>query len=326
MAEITFSFTTKMSRNLLLFIFVLFCQDARSQQDAGYSLYRTNGLYLNPGYTGSREALSVVTQMRYQWVGVPGAPQTASLGVHAPLPYNAIALGVLYTYDRITRFQTHDVQAFFAYRITAGKKKDIRISIGLQAGVKNMQANLQAVEGIEADPVFVNGNLWLPSAGAGVYVYSPRFFAGISCPNILANSYNRLKSSSLFTLNESIARQYHHLLFTGGYVFRIGKKVQFTPSVLVRYIPRFAPVTADFNVAFIFIDRFSAGAGYRLNDAYQFNVTGYITRQLRVGYAYDLSISALSRHSSGSHELMVGYDFYLKRKKEEGKPSALMFF
>jgi type IX secretion system PorP/SprF family membrane protein len=306
---------------MLLTIVVL----AKAQQDAGYTMYRNNGLYLNPGYTGSREALSVVTQMRYQWVGVPGAPQTASLGVHAPLPYNAIALGVLYTYDRITRFQQHDVQAFFAYRLTVGKKKDIRLSFGIQAGVKNMQANLQSAVLPEVDPQFVNSSLWLPAVGAGVYVYSQRFFAGVSCPNILANSLNRLKSQSGFTLSESIARQYHQLLFSGGYQFQFGKKVQFTPSVLVRYIPRFAPVTADFNVAFIFIERIAVGAGYRINDSYQFNCTGYITRQLRLGYAYDLTISALSPYTSGSHEIMLGYDFRLQKKEERDKHRFVYF-
>lgn len=310
---------------LLLLFFLVLGYNAKAQQDAGYSMYRTNGLYLNPGYAGSREALSVVTQMRYQWVGVPGAPQTASLGVHAPLPYNAIALGVLYTYDRITRFQQHDVQAFFAYRLTVGKKKDIRISLGIQAGVKNLQANLQSATLLEADPQFINTNLWLPGVGAGVYVYSPRFFAGVSCPNILANSLNQVKSRSGFTLNENIARQYHHLLFTGGYLFQFGKKVQFTPSVLVRYIPRYAPVTADFNVAFIFIERISVGAGYRINDSYQFNCTGYITRQLRLGYAYDLTISALAPYNSGSHEIMLGYDFRLQKKEERDKHRFVYF-
>jgi hypothetical protein len=34
-----------------------------------------------------------------------------------------------------------------------------------------------------------------------------------------------------------------------------------------------------------------------------------ITNQLRIGYAFDYTLSAISDYSNNSHEVMLGYDF-----------------
>lgn len=286
-----------------------------AQQDPEYTMYRFNGLFVNPGYAGSREAISATAISRYQWIKVPGAPRTASVGIHSPLKNNNIALGLLYTYDRITQFKSHDINAFFAYRIPVGKKKQVKISIGIQAGVKNIASDLQGVDLNDPDPNFVNSSLWLPNVGVGVYVYSPRFFVGLSVPHILANSLNKVKSNSIYKLDENIAHQYYHLVGTAGYVFNLGKVVKFAPSILMKYVPKYAPIDFDFNANFIFIDRIWIGAGYRLNDSYNFMAAVNVTRQFRVGYAYDLTVTPISKFTSGTHEVMLGYDFDFMNKR-----------
>ena len=165
------------------------------------------------------------------------------------------------------------------------------------------------------DPNFVGNstNRWLPNVGFGIYAYSDRFFAGISVPHLLANKLDG--KNSAFVTSTSVARQYQHLLVTGGYVFNIGKKVKFMPSVLVKYVPVYAPVTFDFNATFIFIDRIWIGAAYRLNDSYSFMLAANVTRQLRIGYAYDLGVSSLNKYNRGSHEVMASFDFDFVHRK-----------
>jgi len=34
-----------------------------------------------------------------------------------------------------------------------------------------------------------------------------------------------------------------------------------------------------------------------------------ITRQLRLGYAYDFTMTDMSKYSDGTHEITLGYDF-----------------
>ncbi len=279
-------------------------------------MYRFNGLYLNPAYAGSHEVISASAIYRNQWVKMPGAPQTASVALHSPLKNNRIGLGLIYTYDQIGVSKTNSVSASFAYRIPVGKKKLVKMAIGLSAGVAHYRSDLNSVATTQAnDPNFAGNNQsrWLPNFGFGIYFYSDKFFAGISLPHILANRLSG--KASVLETSPDIARQYYHLLVTGGYTFTLGKKVKFKPSVLLKFVPVHAPVTFDFNAPFVFVDRLWLGAAYRLNDSYSFMAAVNIIRQLRVGYAYDLTVSKLNRYTSGSHEVVLSCDFDFKKKK-----------
>ena len=300
---------------LSVFFILTFIGFSFAQQDAEYSMYRFNGLYINPAYAGSHDVLNTMVIYRAQWVKMPGMPQSGSFAIHSPLKNDRIGLGMIYSYDRIGVTQTHSVNADFAYRIPIGKKKKVRLCIGISAGVTNYSSNLNDVATTDAnDPNFTgNVNRWLPNVGFGIYAYSDKFFVGVSLPHILANKLNG--SNSVFSMSTTVARQYYHLLFTGGYVFSIGKKVKFVPSVMMKYVPVHAPITFDFNVAFIFIDRIWLGAGYRLNDSYSFMLAANVTKQLRIGYCYDLTVSSLSRYTSGSHEVMASFDFDFSKGK-----------
>jgi type IX secretion system PorP/SprF family membrane protein len=289
---------------------------AFAQQDAQYSMYRFNGLYLNPAYAGSHEVLTAMAIYRQQWVGMPGAPKSASVAVHSPLKNDKIGLGLIYNYDGIGVTKTNDLNLSFAYRLPIGKKKKVRLSFGLSAGITNYHSAMDNVATTDAnDPNFVGNsvNRWLPNFGFGVYAYSDRFFAGISVPHILANKLDG--KNSVFETSSSVARQYHHLLVTAGYVFPIGKKVKFMPSALLKYMPGHAPITFDFNATFIFIERVWIGAGYRFNDSYNFMLAANVTRQLRIGYCYDITVSSLNRYNTGSHEVMASFDFDFAHRK-----------
>lgn len=315
-------------RTFLLFSFhlsLLHC--ARAQQDAQYSMYRFNGLYLNPAYAGSHDVIAATAMYRNQWVKMPGAPQSASVSAHGPLSSNRIGLGLIYTYDQIGVMKNNSVSASFAYRIPVGKKKITKICIGLSAGFTNYRADLNSVATTDADdPNFAgnNQNRWLPNVGFGLYIYSPKFFAGISLPHMLANRLNG--KGSVYETSPDVAKQYYHLLVTGGYVFDLGKKVKFMPSVLMKYVPVNAPVTLDFNATFIFIERVWVGLAYRLNDSYNFMAAVNITKQLKVGYCYDLTVSPLRKYTSGSHEVMLGFDVNFKSGGKVISPRHVKYF
>ncbi len=289
-------------------------------------MYLYNGLYLNPAYAGSRDVLNATVMYRDQWVKIPGAPQTASVGINSPLKDDRLALGILYSYDQIGVTKTNSFNADFAYRVKVGKRKDLTLSFGISAGFQNYSANLSNVATTDAnDPSFEgnNQNRWLPGVGAGVYLYNNRFFTGISAPYILANRLNG--KAALFATSTGIARQYQNLLITGGYVFELGKKVHFVPSVLLKYVPKYAPVTFDFNATFIFIDRVWLGASYRFSDSYDFSLAINLTKQIKIGYCYDLTVSPLSKYTTGTHEIMVGFDTWFKDKKAVA-PAQVKYF
>jgi len=311
---------------LLFFASVLFCSvNCYSQQDIQYSMYTYNGLYLNPAYAGSHDALNATAVYRTQWVNVPGAPESASVAIHSPLQNDKLALGLIYTYDQIGVTKTNSVDASFAYRAPIGRNKDIRLCVGLAAGFENYYANFNNIALTDPNDQQFTGtqNRWLPDAQVGIYVYGHKFFAGAALSHIFSNNLTGLPYA--FETSPLVAHQYYNVNVNAGYVLDISPKVKFLPSVLFKYVPVHAPFTFDFNATFVFIDRIWVGAAYRLNDSYNFMVSAYVTKSLRIGYAYDLTVSTLNSFTSGSHELLVGVDFAVLKGKLSS-PKRVIYF
>jgi type IX secretion system PorP/SprF family membrane protein len=304
---------------------LLLVSGLRAQQDATYSMYMFNGLFLNPAYAGSHEVISTTAIYRHQWAGFDGAPRTANISVHAPFKRDQYALGVTVTNDRLGLTNMFSVTPAFSYRIKVRKS---RICLGVQAGFTYyQQRNTQAIlpDNITPDQLFsVNNNLPLFNVGFGIYVYGKKYFIGASVPHLIPNSLNG--KYSLVAAGDQVAKQYNHFLLTAGYVF--GKDaaiVKVKPTFLMKYVtgdrrnlPQF-----DFNLNFLFVDRLWVGAGWRLGGDYQnwkgesviAMVEAKITPQLRVGYAYDATLSKLNPYQSGTHEIMLGYDFWYDKKR-----------
>jgi len=288
-----------------------------AQQDAHYSFYMYNGLYVNPAYTGSHEVISTMALFRTQWTSIAGAPLSGSVSIHSPLKNDKLALGMIYTFDRIGSSQSNGVQLTYAYRIPVGKKKNTRICLGLQAGVTNYTNRLSELYTnagqVAVDPTFgTNKNLWLPNAGLGLYIYSKKFFIGASVPHLLNMSLN--DNVKYAGDKATYARLYRHYILTAGYVFELGRKVKFKPSFMLKYVKN-APIDFDINASFLFIDRIWLGVSHRVGDSYVFMGDFYVAPQFHVGYAYDLTISDLSKYSGGTHEIMMGYDFKYNKSK-----------
>lgn len=312
---------------------------AKAQQDPEYNMYMFNGLYLNPAYAGSHDVISTTAIYRHQWVGIEGAPRTVNLSVHSPLRNDHYALGGTISNDRLGLTNVLTFTPAFAYRIRI--TDNIKLSLGVQATLAWFQNRLS--EGLTYDvnnPSVIdnvysqNRNLFLPNFGAGVYLSGKRFFVGFSVPHMLPSSLARQFKIEPVSNPQSVSRLYNHYLLTAGYVFgKDASIVKVKPSFLMRYqaglvknIPDF-----DFNLGLLFIDRIWIAAtaktgGEKFNSAgtknKNFNlegiigmVEGKVTPQLRVGYAYHFAVTDLRKYQAGSHEIMMGYDFWYDKKR-----------
>jgi type IX secretion system PorP/SprF family membrane protein len=256
---------TTMNRFLLALVVMMGCFSAsRAQQDAVYSMYMFNGLFINPAYAGSHEVISTMGIYRHQWAGFEGAPRTANISVHSPFRRDQYAMGGVLSYDRLGFTGMFTASTQFSYRL---KIRQARLCFGMSASFTHyQQLNSNAIlpDGGAFDNSFaVDRNLFMPNFGFGIYAYGKKWYIGASVPHLLPNS---LTKNLNLSYSQEIARQYNHYLLTGGYVF--GKDaaiVKVRPSFLMRYvqglrndIPKF-----DINLALLFIDRFWIGAGYR---------------------------------------------------------------
>jgi type IX secretion system PorP/SprF family membrane protein len=288
-----------------------------AQQDPQYTMYMFNQMAVNPAYAGSRECLSATLHYRDQWTGIDGSPKTLGFGIHSPLNNEHIALGLQITNDRLGVTNNTTISGIFAYRIPVTKKS--KLSIGLQATMNNYLSNLSSVNlyninNSTADQVFnSNTQLLLPNFGAGLYWYSEKAYIGFSVPHFINNP---LESKSTTAISDA-AKQYRHLFAMAGYMFKLSDVVKLKPSVMLKYAPN-SPVETDLNACFLFYDALWLGASWRsdvsalrdhLTESTDFMVIYEINQMLRIGLAYDLTLTKLNAYNYGTYELMVGYDF-----------------
>jgi hypothetical protein len=76
-----------------------------------------------------------------------------------------------------------------------------------------------------------------------------------------------------------------------------------------------APLSVDVSANFLMYDRLEVGASYRLDDSLSALINFGVTKDFRIGYAYDYTISDFSNaNTNGSHELILLYDIDFAKK------------
>ena len=303
---------------LALFVFANILLHA--QQDPMFSNYMFNTLAVNPGYAGSRDALTVVALHRSQWIGLKGAPTTQTLTAHTPFGTEKTAIGLSVINDKIGPVTSTSINADFAFRVKINDKS--KLAFGLKGGLNIMSASLNQVHLDQpGDASFVNNiqSKLLPNFGFGIYYSRDKFYAGISTPKLLEIDY---RTNNIKGTTDIASDKRHHYIITGG-VFRISNEVIFKPTTLIK-ITNGAPMQADMTLNFIIRDKFSAGLMYRTGDALGALIGLKISDQFQLGYSFDWSygFSELG-FNSGSHEIMLCYD--LIKSYPGGRPMPRYF-
>lgn len=286
-------------------------QIVRAQQEAMYSQYMFNMLHINPAYAGNKEVDNLTFLFRHQWVGIPGAPKTLSMSWDRRSPDSNVGLGAQIYSDKIGVETTTGAQLFYSYHIPFNRAS---LSLGVSGGVIAYQAAYSESTPLESgDPMFLeDANGWLPSAGFGVLFSTENWYAGFSIPALL--------HTKVTVGNEKYNLGYdNHYFINGGYIMRLSSWLKLKPSFLFKLV-RGAPVSTDYNLNAWFDDTLCVGFSYRSGDALVGMAELKIAPQVRIGYAYDHSISSLSNYNKGSHEIMLSYEFSRLKKAKIYSP------
>lgn len=309
----------KNSKRIIYLLLLTLCGfDMQAQQDPMYTHYMYNTLMVNPGYAGSREALTVTALHRSQWVSFDGAPVTQTITLHGPLRNERIGLGLSIMNDKIGPTNNTSVFADVAYIIKLNSKS--KLSFGVSAGANIFQAQLSTLElDVESDPVFQNSvsNHIMPNFGFGAYFYRERFYAGISSPNLLQNNYSAVNQNGGTTL---VAKEQRHFFFIAGAMLKMGENLEFKPTTFVKASAG-VPVQVDLTASFVIKQKFLIGAMYRTGDAFGALVGFDIIPTMHLGYSYDWSYGLQTgKYNQGSHEIILRYDFISNSKKQIHSP------
>lgn len=324
--------------NLLLACSFL-CTLAMGQAKPSYTQYILNNYILNPALTGIENYVDVKLSNRNQWTGINGAPVTSYLSIHGPVgkedmrtsatsfavpgdnprgpeywekytappPHHGLGLTVMN--DKAGYINRWSFAATYAYHKPLGVKTTL--SAGISLGASSVNLDRSKIEWGNLDPNdpaigYSSGELKKvkPEIGAGLWLYSNRYFLGISVLNIIPGK-------AKFVENDKYGTYYTPNYFlTGGYRIQLSDQLSLLPSFMVQYWqPQLTGVHV--NAKMQYEDLIWLGGGYRFSNL----VSGYsamagvnISNTFNISYAYEVATtSRLKNYTGNTHEIMVGF-------------------
>lgn len=309
--------------NIAFLFLVIFFQPVLSQQDPLSSHYMFNTLTYNPGVAGTSGLICATALNRQQWVGFKGAPSTTLFNISAPVsPFRIKSgVGLLIESDNVGFDKDINLSLSYSYLMDVGTGK---LGIGINLGMlnKTLSPTWQIPAGDVHTPA--TGDPLIPEnkesfvafdAGLGMYYKADKYYAGFSVTHLNQPKIKFSKGTPY------VSRHYY---LTAGYTLQLpnpslellpslfafsdGKVTQFTITSLVRYNKKVW-----------------GGVSYRAGDALTGLVGFELYNGIRLGYAYDFTLSDIRKNSSGSHEFLVNYCFDLSLGKSPMKYKSIRF-
>ncbi|MGY6558610.1 MAG: PorP/SprF family type IX secretion system membrane protein [Nitritalea sp.] len=304
---------------LLMPLLLLLAFPTAAQQLPQFSQYLFNPIHVNPAYAGYKAEGYAQGTFRDQWSSFPGAPRTLSFSADFSANEGRMGMGLSVFHDEIGPTANSQLTATYAYRIQVGEKQFL--SAGLSAGLGSYQlrAAFNAFDPDDPDIPGQDMQAFTPLMHLGIFYHSEYFFGGISAYNLLAQSTLQRQEFQLALADP------HFFLLLGGLI-PLHPDVQLKPSILIREVQG-APLHFDLNALFLLKSRVWVGGSYRSNvragkenlsptlnrrNAVAAIVEVFISDGLRLGYAYDHNLNALSDLRFNSHEVSLG--IYLSPK------------
>ncbi|MEY4288844.1 MAG: hypothetical protein RLZZ30_932 [Bacteroidota bacterium] len=286
-------------------VILAFCTawNSYAQQEAHFTQFTDNQLFVNPAYAGSNGQLNATMLHREQWVGFKGSPRTSTFSFHSPLNYESVGMGMTVVSDQIGPLNQNMISGDFSYSLKFSNHS--KLAFGLKAGVNVISLNASTLNTTEEnDPNLAKDirNQVNPNIGFGMYYKSKNWFIGASCPKLFENSYDGT------TLN----LEKRHMFMNTGAVFTLNPTWKFRPVAQVK-MTEGAPLSLDVSCTGIYKESLYIGAIYRLNAATGILFQFQVAPTLRIGVATELGLTAIHKYNDGTYEVMLSYD--IARKK-----------
>lgn len=291
-------------KTLIILLTIMYAGTMFSQQDPQYTQYMYNMNVLNPAYAGSKGVTAIGLLGRTQWVGLDGAPKTTTLSIDSPIS-DAIGLGLSVIHDEIGPAKENNIYADFSYTVFTGEES--MLSFGVKVGATVLDVGY--LNTLEPDPLNIPIHQTSPNFGAGIFFHNKNFYVGLSAPNFLETRHLESGDGTVSTASEKM-----HYFLTSGYVFELNDDLLFKPSVLFKATSG-APLSVDLSSNFLIQQFLELGVSFRLDDSVSGIVGLQITPDFKLGYAYDYTTSNLGEFNSGSHEIILLFEFNRRNLK-----------
>ena len=293
---------------------LLNCREVNAQNDVQFTQYWAVPTYYNPGATGEIDFVRIRGGMRMQWLGIENAPKSFMGAADMPVKIGKkrIGVGVNLGQESLGLFSNMLLNAQLSYKIKFLKGV---LSVGVQGGYYDSKFKGSEVYVPEGDDYHQPVDEAIPTQDVGGHAfdlsaglwYTHKYFSiGVSGLHLLQPTV-RFDSEGAQTSEVS---QYETVLTRAMYFTangNIGIKntlFELQPSLMVK--TDFNNFSAEATMRATYKKFLTFGVGYRYRDAISAMIGGEF-KNIFIGYSYDYPMSAISRVSSGSHELVIGY-------------------
>lgn len=288
--------------------------DTKAQYDAMFTQYMFNEMFINPGYAGSRDALSATALHRQQWVNFPGRPVTTTFSMHGPVMGNKMGVGLSFLNEKIGVLNRNLIYASYAYRLKVGKNG--KLAFGLMGGIHNQVNKFSQLKTTESGDIQLSNNspsVIAPNFGFGIYYNDNKNYAGLSIPRMIDDRVLFDASGNATKITKMSPEKFHYYL-TVGRIFELAPSLKLKGQAMVKAVQN-APIEFDVNANFLIKDMIWAGLSYRSSSDASVLLGVQLGPQFVFCYSYDYALTKIQKYSQGSHEIALGYTFAFKGKK-----------
>ena len=288
----------KLATSLLL---VMFSLSVSGQQLPQYSQWFWNQLNLNPAHSGIKPCVEVKTQIRAQYLGIEGAPNSGNFTFSIPIPTlrkrflgTRHGLGMKFERDQLGPFTGNRFN--LSYAVHMNFTQNNRLSVGIGAGVQQWGFNKDKSTTLVADPILAqNGSFLSPDANIGFWWNGENYYLGLAM--------NQLTRSRWYNISDDSRFKFHYSL-SGGYRWIVKDGITLMPSMMLRFPPR-SKMSADISLMVDFKNQFGFGVGFRNTDAVMAYLNVKIKEQFQIGYSFDYVISPIGGNQFFTHEISL---------------------
>jgi type IX secretion system PorP/SprF family membrane protein len=283
----------------ITFLLSFFILDGFSQQVPLYSQYMLNGFLLNPAVAGSEGYTAVNLTAREQWIGLKEAPSTYALSFQTRILKKSyisrgssikrrrrqgsrggnVGVGGYVFNDRNGAVERIGLKGTYAYHINLAQSQ---LSFGLSFVAYQFR--------LDEDMI----NLFIPDADAGIYYTARNYWLGFSVDQLFEST---LKIGDSGYDRYVMERNYYLL---GGYDFDVSRDILLSPSTLIKFAEN-GKLQADISGKFYYQQSYWGGLTYRTGHAI-IVMAGVSIDKLIFGYAFDIGLNSIMKHSYGTHE------------------------
>ncbi len=305
---------------------------AVAQSDAQLTQYWNARNYYNPAAIGTTDNIHVNLGSRLQWVGIDDAPMAFIALGDMPFKFLRRRWGVGVIIQQQSEGLYRSLQAGVQL---AWKKKMLggELGVGVQLGLLNETFKGTDIFIPEGDDYHDSNDDAIPETdvtgnsfdvGGGILFEHKWFWAAASVTHATAPTVTLKEDSDEEekVYEVDIPRLYYFM--AGSNIPIKNTLFELQPSFFIKTDA--SSVQAEITARVRYNKFLSGGVAYRYNDAISL-MLGANYKGFFVSYSYDYATSEISKASSGSHEIFVGYNFKLnmgEKNKNKHKSIRIM--